>query len=162
MALRTRAIAGLITLGTLSAGFAGLTAADPASGGANGADLHEHASLSASHATIETGAALQAAGAPRVIEITAERFEFWPSQVTVNEGEHLEFRLRSDDTLHGFRLVGTGTNITIPKRGKGIVTARVAGLKPGRYTFECSRLCGAGHNFMRGTLIVRASAPATP
>jgi heme/copper-type cytochrome/quinol oxidase subunit 2 len=26
---------------------------------------------------------------------------------------------------------------------------------PGRYTFECSHVCGAGHAFMRGTIIVQ-------
>jgi heme/copper-type cytochrome/quinol oxidase subunit 2 len=25
--------------------------------------------------------------------------------------------------------------------------------KAGRYTFECSNLCGAGHEFMRGVII---------
>jgi heme/copper-type cytochrome/quinol oxidase subunit 2 len=24
----------------------------------------------------------------------------------------------------------------------------------GRYTFECSRMCGAGHDFMRGVVLV--------
>ncbi len=98
----------------------------------------------------------------RIVEITAERFEFWPSEVTVMEGESIVIRLRSDDTLHGFRLVGTGTNVIVPKRGKGSVTATLTGLKPGRYTFECSRLCGAGHNFMRGVLIVRAADGSAP
>jgi cytochrome c oxidase subunit 2 len=91
---------------------------------------------------------------PRIIEITAQRFEFWPSEVRVDLGEEVEIRLTSDDTLHGFRLVGTGTNVPIPKRGKGAATTRFTGKQPGRYTFECSRMCGAGHNFMRGVLIV--------
>ena len=95
---------------------------------------------------------------PRVIEISAERFEFWPSEITVAEGEEVELRLRSDDTIHGFRIIGTGTNLAIPKRGKGYATARFIGAVPGRYTFECNRMCGAGHNFMRGVLIVRPSA----
>ena len=95
---------------------------------------------------------------PRVIDINAERFAFWPSEVTVAQGEEVEIRIRSDDTLHGFRIVGTGTNVLIPKRGKGYATARFTGTEPGRYTFECSRLCGAGHNFMRGVLIVRPPA----
>jgi heme/copper-type cytochrome/quinol oxidase subunit 2 len=99
---------------------------------------------------------------PRVIEITAERFEFWPSEITVAEGEEVELRLRSDDTIHGFRILGAGTNLVIPKRGKGYATARFTGTVPGRYTFECNRMCGAGHNFMRGVLIVRpASTGAT-
>ena len=25
--------------------------------------------------------------------------------------------------------------------------------KAGRYTFECSQLCGAGHEFMRGVIV---------
>ena len=95
---------------------------------------------------------------PRVIEISAERFEFWPSEVTIAEGEEVELRLRSDDTIHGFRIVGTGTNLAIPKRGKGYATARFMGAVPGQYTFECNRMCGAGHNFMRGVLIVRPSS----
>ena len=95
---------------------------------------------------------------PRVIEITAERFEFWPTEITVTEGERIELQVRSDDTLHGFRLVGTGINLVIPKRGKGYAKATVEGLAAGRYTFECSRMCGAGHHFMRGELIVRSKA----
>jgi cytochrome c oxidase subunit 2 len=102
-------------------------------------------------------AAQVAAPTPRVIDVIAERFEFWPPAVTIDEGETVVFQLRSEDTLHGFRIVGTGTNVTVPKRGKGMATTTIAGLKPGRYTFECSRLCGAGHNFMRGVLIVRAA-----
>ena len=94
----------------------------------------------------------------RVIAITAERFEFWPAEITITEGERIELQVRSNDTLHGFRLVGGGINLLIPKRGRGYATAIVDGLVAGRYTFECSRMCGAGHNFMRGELIVRAKA----
>ena len=99
---------------------------------------------------------------PRIIEVTAERFEFWPSEITIAEGEPVVIRVRSDDTLHGFRIVGTGTNVLVPKRGKGVVDATLTGLKAGRYTFECSRLCGAGHNFMRGVLIVRGVEGSKP
>ena len=73
---------------------------------------------------------------PRVIEITAERFEFWPSEVTVAEGEEVELRLRSQDTLHGFRITGAGTNALIPKRGKGFAVVRFTGGRPGRYTLR--------------------------
>jgi heme/copper-type cytochrome/quinol oxidase subunit 2 len=99
------------------------------------------------------------AGLPRVIEISAERFEFWPSEIIVSEGEEVELRITSHDTLHGFRLSGGGVNLLVPKRGKGVAVARFTGTRPGRYAFECNRMCGAGHHFMRGTLIVRAAAP---
>jgi cytochrome c oxidase subunit 2 len=113
-------------------------------------------------ATASGAAPAGQAGSPRVIEITAERFEFWPSEITVAEGEEVELRITSDDTMHGFRIVGAGTNLSVPKRGKGYATTRFTGTRPGRYTFECTRLCGAGHNFMRGVLIVRPSAGSTP
>jgi cytochrome c oxidase subunit 2 len=106
-------------------------------------------------------AASQAQGR-RVVEIVAERFEFWPSEVIVREGEEVEFHVRSEDTTHGFRIVGAGTNVTVPKRGKGAAISIFRADKPGRYTFECSRMCGAGHHFMRGVLVVRAAAGADP
>jgi cytochrome c oxidase subunit II len=90
----------------------------------------------------------------RTVHISAERFSFSPSRIVVTAGEEVELRIRSDDTAHGFRLVGTDTDITIPKRGQGEATAVIRLEQPGRYTFECSRMCGAGHNFMRGELVV--------
>ena len=103
-----------------------------------------------------TGAA-QAPG-PRVIDVAAQRFEFWPSEIRMREGELVEFRIQSDDTLHGFRIVGTNVNLVVPKRGKGQVTVAFTGPAAGRYTIECTRLCGAGHNFMRATLVVQPAS----
>ena len=48
----------------------------------------------------------------------------------------------------------------MPKRGKGEVSVVLRIDKPGRYTFECNRMCGAGHNFMRGELVVRERTAA--
>ena len=93
--------------------------------------------------------------ARRVIRIAAERFTFTPSQVVVSVGEDVEFHLTSDDTAHGFRIVGAGVNVTIPKRGRKALVVPFQATEAGRYTFECSRMCGAGHTFMRGVLIVR-------
>jgi cytochrome c oxidase subunit 2 len=89
----------------------------------------------------------------QVVEISVERFSFTPSEFRVKAGAPVEIRLRSDDTDHGFRIVGTDVNVTIPKRGKGVATVIFTPPQAGRYTFECSKLCGAGHSFMRGSLI---------
>jgi cytochrome c oxidase subunit 2 len=89
----------------------------------------------------------------QVIDISVERFSFTPSEFRVKAGTPVEIRLRSDDTDHGFRILGTDINITIPKRGKGVATVMFTPPSAGRYVFECSKLCGAGHSFMRGTLI---------
>lgn len=90
---------------------------------------------------------------PQIVEIDAERFSFTPSEFRVKADAPVEIRLRSDDTDHGFRILGTDINVIIPKRGKGTATVAFQPPKPGRYVFECSKLCGAGHAFMRGTLI---------
>lgn len=89
----------------------------------------------------------------QVIDITVERFSFTPSEFRVKAGAPVEIRLRSDDTDHGFRILGTDINVTIPKRGKGVATVTFVPPAAGRYTFECSKLCGAGHAFMRGEMI---------
>jgi cytochrome c oxidase subunit 2 len=96
------------------------------------------------------------AAQPRVVRITAERFTFTPAEVTVAPGTEIEFVLTSEDTLHGFRILGQSVDVSIPKRGRGDATVRFTPPAEGRYTFECSRMCGAGHSFMRGTIRVVA------
>ena len=93
--------------------------------------------------------------ARRVVRVNAERFAFTPSEIVVEPGEEIELRLKSDDTAHGFRVAGTNVNIVIPKRGHQEVVTTLRVDTPGRYVFECTRMCGAGHNFMRGVLVVR-------
>jgi cytochrome c oxidase subunit 2 len=91
----------------------------------------------------------------RVISIVAERFTFNPSRIRLKQGELVEFVLTSDDTDHGFRIVNTGIDVAIPPAGRGEVRVRFIAREKGKYTFECSRPCGAGHNLMRGTIEVR-------
>src|SRR5437870_4953491 len=38
---------------------------------------------------------------PRVVAITAKRFEFSPSEITLKQGETVPLQLRSEDTTHG-------------------------------------------------------------
>ena len=94
----------------------------------------------------------------RVVRVSAERFAFTPSEIVVDAGEDIELRIKSDDTAHGFRIAGTSVNVVIPKRGRGEISVPFRAPEPGRYTFECTRMCGAGHHFMRGELVVRDPA----
>jgi cytochrome c oxidase subunit 2 len=99
--------------------------------------------------------ALSLAAQPvKVVNMTAERFTFTPSQVKVKAGTLIEFVIESEDTNHGFRIPAAGINAVIPKRGKGELRVKFHAEKPGRYLFECSKPCGAGHNIMRGVIIV--------
>lgn len=104
--------------------------------------------------------AARAQAPPHLVRVTAERFAFTPSQISVAPGTEIEFHLTSEDTAHGFRILGQGVDLTIPKRGRGEATIRFTPPAPGRYTFECSRMCGAGHSFMRGTIIVKPETEA--
>ena len=118
--------------------------------------------------TLLLGVALLASGASsqaperRVIRVTAERFTFTPSRIVVNPGDTIEFRLTSDDTAHGFRISGTDVNVVIPKRGMPETSVTITAPAPGKYAFECTRMCGAGHNFMRCELIVREPRQGAP
>jgi cytochrome c oxidase subunit II len=96
----------------------------------------------------------------RTVRIVAERFAFTPSQIDLAAGEQVELVIRSDDTSHGFKIAGADVDVAIPKRGAGDIRVPVTFETPGRYTFECSRMCGAGHNFMRGEIVVRAARSA--
>jgi cytochrome c oxidase subunit 2 len=103
----------------------------------------------------DASAGRQEQPARRVVHVVAERFSFTPSQITVEQGTVLELRITSDDTDHGFRIAGPfETDVEIPKRGRGDVRVVIEAKEIGRYAFECSRICGAGHSFMRGTLRV--------
>jgi cytochrome c oxidase subunit 2 len=90
----------------------------------------------------------------QIVRVIAERFTFTPSRITVKRGTTVEFRLRSEDTNHGFHIVGSDARVIIPKRGRGEATLVFVAETPGRYTFECSKMCGAGHGFMRGLITV--------
>ena len=89
-----------------------------------------------------------------VVEIVAERFTFTPSEIRVPVGTTLQLRIRSEDTMHGFRIVGGNVNLTVPKRRQGEAVVLFEANEVGRFRFECSRLCGAGHNFMQGEIVV--------
>ena len=92
---------------------------------------------------------------PRVIHVSAERFAFTPSEITVERGTTIEFHLTSEDTDHGFRIIGTDVDVEIPKRRRGETVVRYTADTAGRFVIECSRPCGAGHTAMRAVLIVR-------
>ena len=91
----------------------------------------------------------------RVVSLVAERFTFNPSRVTVRQGQLIEFVMESDDTDHGFHIPAAGIDVAIPPSGKGEVRVRFIASEKGTFVFECSRPCGAGHNLMRGTIVVR-------
>ncbi len=91
----------------------------------------------------------------RVVNILAERFSYNPSKIKVKQGQLVEFVLTSDDTDHGFKITAAGIDVAIPQQGMGAVRVRFIAKEKGTFPFECSRACGAGHQLMRGALVVQ-------
>ena len=102
-----------------------------------------------------TNSQTQITRSPKVIKVSAERFAFTPSEIVVEQGTVIEFHLTSEDTDHGFRIIDTDVDVSIPKRRRGETIVRYTADKTGRFIIECSRPCGAGHTAMRATLIVK-------
>jgi cytochrome c oxidase subunit 2 len=107
-------------------------------------------------ACVVVGPGGAAAQERQVVEMVAERFTFTPSRLEVPVGTTVEIHIRSADTDHGFHLVN-GPNVIVPKRRQGEAVVVFEAEAPGVYQFECSKLCGAGHNFMKGEIVVTAN-----
>jgi cytochrome c oxidase subunit 2 len=90
---------------------------------------------------------------PRVVEITARRFEFSPSEVVLRKDEAVTLRLRSLDVTHGFFQRGLGIDLEIePGRVTEVtITPRSAG----RYLTICDHFCGSGHGNMKMVFVVQ-------
>jgi cytochrome c oxidase subunit 2 len=104
------------------------------------------------------GSGARAAEDPRVITITAKRFEFNPKEVTITLGETVRLQLTSEDVTHGFFMkpLGIDEEIVPGKTTEVVVTPRTAG----RYTTICDHFCGAGHGSMKMTIVVEEGVPA--
>jgi cytochrome c oxidase subunit 2 len=95
---------------------------------------------------------VNAADAPRTIDIAVKKFSFTPAEITLKKGEPVVLSLQSEDVTHGVKFPELGLKITI---GKG-EPARLAFTpeKTGDFVGHCSRFCGSGHGSMTLTLHV--------
>jgi cytochrome c oxidase subunit 2 len=92
------------------------------------------------------------AGEPRVVRISARRFEFTPFEVRVKQGETVVLELTSEDRVHGFNLPAFKIRKDIVPRDVTRVTLTPD--KEGTYPFHCDVFCGDGHEDMTGALVV--------
>jgi heme/copper-type cytochrome/quinol oxidase subunit 2 len=106
---------------------------------------------------------------PRVIEISAKKYDFTPNEIHVKRGEKVELEVHSEDETHGVKLdvypEGTkdksapglvfdqpGQNGKVSKGVDQIVDFTAQ--QPGTYEFKCAKICGMGHGKMKGELVV--------
>jgi len=96
----------------------------------------------------------QAATEPRVIEMTARRFQYEPSEIPLKAGERVVVVIKSVDFTHGM-------NIPDLKQRLDLVPGKVTRLElhpqaPGEIEFVCDNFCGDGHEQMHGKFVVSA------
>ena len=89
---------------------------------------------------------------PKVIEITAKRFQFTPNEITLKKDEPVVLRLHSEDVTHGFFMKKLGIDATI-EPGK-TTDVPVTPHEAGKFVTICDHFCGAGHGGMKMTLLV--------
>ena len=85
-------------------------------------------------------------------DMTAKKWDFEPSIISVNEGDTVKLNIESIDVTHGFTLFEFDVNERLAP-GKTVTVEFIAD-KAGEYTFFCSVPCGSGHGSMNGKLIV--------
>ena len=109
------------------------------------------------------------AQSPRVIDISAKKYEFTPNEIEVRQGEKVELKVHSEDETHGVKLDAypegakskgepglvfsqPGQNGKVDKGVDQVIDFTAQ--EPGTYDFKCAKICGMGHGKMKGKVIV--------
>ena len=89
---------------------------------------------------------------PKVVSITAKRFEYSPKEVHLKKGETVTLLLKSEDVTHGFlsRKLKLDTDIPPGQETRLVLTPA----ETGRFPVICNHFCGSGHGNMKMLLIV--------
>jgi cytochrome c oxidase subunit II len=90
---------------------------------------------------------------PRVIAVSAKRFEFEPKEIRLARGEPVILEVTSQDVTHGFfsRKLGFDEDLAPGKTVRIPVKADEAGT----YLVLCDHYCGSGHGNMKLTIAVQ-------
>lgn len=87
-------------------------------------------------------------GETKEITVDAKSFQFTPSDIQLHAGDTVKLTLQNSEGVHGLEIPDLNVNI---KNGE---TATFTVDKAGKYDYNCSIQCGAGHDNMTGTLTV--------
>ncbi|MEW9105437.1 cupredoxin domain-containing protein [Paenibacillus sp.] len=96
----------------------------------------------------ESGTAASSDGASTVT-INATNYKFEPGTIKVKKGDKVKLTLNNKQGLHGLKL--DGYNVELQQDG---ASAEFTADKAGTFEFQCSIMCGSGHDGMKGELVV--------
>ncbi|SRR5258708_10750033 len=98
------------------------------------------------------GAAVLAQPKEKVIRILAKKFEFTPSEITLEKRVPVVLELTSDDVTMGFCAPDFKADVEIVP-GQ-VVRLRLVPDRVGTFDFICDVFCGEGHEDMAGKIHV--------
>jgi cytochrome c oxidase subunit 2 len=110
-------------------------------------------------------------GDVKIIEVSAKKYDFSPSEIRVKAGAKVRLVVHSIDEVHGARISvypegskdkSTPGLIFEHPEQNGVVDKskdkdqilEFLAAKEGTYDFKCAKICGMGHGRMKGKLIV--------
>jgi cytochrome c oxidase subunit 2 len=103
-------------------------------------------------AGISAAAQTETVATPVEIKMTARQFEFEPKLITVQKGKPVRLLITSTDVQHGFAVEELGINQKL--KANAVTVVEFTPTRVGRFPFECSVMCGSGHDEMMGELVV--------
>lgn len=83
---------------------------------------------------------------PQTIEVTAKRFAFSPSEITLKKGQPVLLVLKSEDVAHGIRF--RELDVSVKVKAGGTTQVEFTPEKTGDFVAHCSVFCGAHHGSM--------------
>ena len=92
------------------------------------------------------------AGTEQVVHMTAKKFEYDPSEITLKKGVPAILEITALDRDHGFKIPELGIRADL-KQGQ-VTRVRIVPGRPGTFEFRCDVFCGSGHEDMSGELVV--------
>jgi cytochrome c oxidase subunit 2 len=86
------------------------------------------------------------------ITMTAKKYEFDPSTITVQKGQKVQIEVTALDRTHGIEIKEFGVKAKLEREKKVVVEFTAD--RAGEFQIKCSQFCGFGHGRMKGKLVV--------
>jgi cytochrome c oxidase subunit II len=80
------------------------------------------------------------------IDVTASRFSFQPSEITIKKGDPVTIAIHSEDVTHGLVIQQLGVRAEVKKGQEADVTLTPETV--GTFEGKCAHFCGKGHGSM--------------
>src|SRR3989442_4570505 len=92
------------------------------------------------------------AGAEQVVHMTAKRFEYNPSEITLKTGVPVILEITALDRDHGFKI--PEFNVRADLKSGEVTRFRILPDRTGRFEVRCDAICCSGHEDMAGEIVV--------